>query len=186
MRRATVAVLLAALAAAARGQDVETRFQGQTVAQWTARLDDREWTARVGAAYALGRLGPKARASVPALAEALTDEHPRVREEAARALGRVGVDARSAAFRLVNALKDRDAAVRAAAAEAAVQPLMGVLQQGEVEERVAAVRILGDIGPVAKAAVPLLVQALNDRFVRPAAADALKRIDPGAAARAGL
>jgi HEAT repeat protein len=156
------------------------------VAQWTARLEDKSWQARVGAAYALAQIGPRARASVPALAEALTDEHPRVREEAARALGKVGVDARAAAFRLVAALKDRDPAVRAAAAEAAVQPLIGVLQQGDLDKRLAAARILGDIGPTAKAAVPVLLEALNDRQVRFAAAEALKRIDPGAASKAGL
>jgi HEAT repeat protein len=59
-----------------------------------------------------------------------------------------------------------------------------------VDERVAAAaaRSLGQIGPAAKAAVSALIDALKDedKDVRTAAAEALKKIDPEAARKAGV
>jgi HEAT repeat protein len=47
---------------------------------------------------------------------------------------------------------------------------------------------LGYFGPAARSAVPLLLVALKDPIdeVRHGAAEALKKIDPAAAAKAGL
>jgi HEAT repeat protein len=44
---------------------------------------------RVGAAEALNRIGPRAQSAIPALTDALKDEHPRVREMAAHALTQI-------------------------------------------------------------------------------------------------
>ncbi|MDW8100242.1 MAG: HEAT repeat domain-containing protein, partial [Anaerolineae bacterium] len=48
------------------------------------------WADRKAAAGALGRIGPEAKEAVPALIQALRDEHAWVREAAAEALGRIG------------------------------------------------------------------------------------------------
>ena len=57
-------------------------------------------------------------------------------------------------------------------------------------DHVSYVELLGDIGPEAKAALPTLAKHLNtDQFIiglRRAAAIAIRRIDPGEAARLGL
>jgi HEAT repeat protein len=58
---------------------------------------------RTKAAEALGNIGPKAKAAVPALAEALRD--PSVRTEAAVALGNIGPDAKGAVSALQDAAK---------------------------------------------------------------------------------
>lgn len=54
------------------------------------------WRIRHNAAYALGRLGPKAAPAVDALIIALDDNHYQVRSSAAYALGRIGAPARKA------------------------------------------------------------------------------------------
>jgi HEAT repeat protein len=177
-------VLLASAVGRAPAQDLDARYQGQTVAEWLRRLGDDDWSVRCGAAYALGEIGPPARVAVPGLALALKyDAHPRVRAAAARALGKIGVDARSAAFALVEALTDKNREVREAATPAAVQPLIGALQKGDLDIQIRACRALGHIGPPAKAAVPALKALLPDSFVRAAALDALNKIDPGATLR---
>ncbi len=111
---------------------------------------------RLRSVQALGRIGPGARESVPALAETLnTDEDRAVREASARALGRIGD--KEALTALVGALRDRTPEVRGASAWA-----------------------LGLIGPDARAAVPALTGlALNDssRPARKVADEALRLID---------
>ena len=62
---------------------------------------------RCSAAEALGQIGPKAEAAVPALAKALQDKEEKVRQDAAVALGRIGPKAQAAAPALVEALKDK-------------------------------------------------------------------------------
>jgi HEAT repeat protein len=70
------------------------------------------------AAEALGRIGPEAAASVPALTAALDDERGDVRRVAARALGRIGLPAHASAPALVRALDDPRPPVRLMAARA--------------------------------------------------------------------
>jgi HEAT repeat protein len=137
---------------------------------------------RAEAAEALGRIGPAARAAVPALIDALKDpEEPErhrdpepsdrpapverapartVRDRAAEALGKIGPAAKDAVPALSRALNDPDKAVGTRAAEA-----------------------LGRIGPAAKAAVPALLTAFKDdkrRAVGDRAAEALGRMGPAA------
>jgi len=73
---------------------------------------------RVGAAEALGSMGPDAKAAIPALADALGDGTPEVRAGAAVALGMLGSDARTAARPLLAAQADSDTRVRVAVADA--------------------------------------------------------------------
>jgi HEAT repeat protein len=103
---------------------------------------------------------------VPHLIEALKDKDARVRAPAAIAFGAIGADAKAAVPVLIAALStDPNNDVRRLAADS-----------------------LGLIGPDAKEAVPALLKALHadSRALRDSAAEALKRIDPRAAERAGL
>ena len=67
---------------------------------------------------ALGDIGPKAKAAVPALSEALKDQNEYVRRRAAQALSNIGPEAKKAAPSLIEALKDNNSWVRKNAAQA--------------------------------------------------------------------
>jgi HEAT repeat protein len=151
-------------------------------------------------AWALGRLGRRAKPSVPALAQTLHGEDVWARQPAAWALWQIGEDAAPATDALVQALSYgggvgwsvktdcRQHAARALAriGRSAVPPLIRALQgadrkKGAVARRGVAMA-LGLIGPEAKNAIPALVEALSDAdpLVRGEAAVALSRIDPTA------
>ena len=126
-----------------------------------ALKDKGDSSVRYSSGKALGQIGPKAKAAVPALAQALKDEDEWVRANAAEALGRIGPEAKAAVPALIQALKNEDVLrVRWGAAEA-----------------------LGQIGPAAKQAVPALAQALKDiedsysPYFRESAVEALEKIN---------
>jgi HEAT repeat protein len=147
-------------------------------------LKDKDEATRKFAAHALGMIGSGAESAVPNLANALESD---IREWAADALCRIGPNAKAAVPTLIKLLHD-------------VAP----------EPRVLAARVLADIGPNAKDAVPALIDVLKlhgeeripsrpgfgdgGGFGRPAAvtpikvvlSDALKKIDPVAAKKAGV
>jgi HEAT repeat protein len=118
---------------------------------------------RKTAAKDIRKIGPEAKAAVPALSEVLKDKNILVRTEAARALGQIGSEAKAAVPALVEALKDEYAIIRLLAADA-----------------------LGKIGPEAKAAVSALVETLKDEKedVRWYSAKALKKINTPEALKA--
>lgn len=121
---------------------------------------------RAAAARRLGDIGPLAQLAVPALLQALTAGDSVVRSRAAESLGRIHTDAGHVVPALVNSLSDTNSEVRASAAEA-----------------------LSGWGKEAQPAVPRLVQLLDDRSDRDlmtAVREALKQIDPDAAAKAGV
>jgi HEAT repeat protein len=95
------------------------------------------------------------------------DPDPRVRLEAAVALWRIDRSAGKVVPTLIKALRAEDELLRWIAADC-----------------------LGDIGPEAADAVPTLLAALRENFklgmIRLGVALALQRIDPVAAARAGI
>jgi len=89
--------------------------------------------------------------------------------------------------RLIAALKDPDADVRANLAQAlakigptAVEPLLGALDDGIPERRAGAALALGWIGTSAKAALPKLLELLDDKEteVRRQASQAIVRVLP--------
>ena len=80
-------------------------------------LHDKNSVVRMNAAKALGQIGPKAQAAVPALVEALKDKRADV--GAAEALAMIGSKAEAAAPALVKALKDEEQNVRRNAAKGA-------------------------------------------------------------------
>ena len=162
-------------------------------------LKDEAVQVRAGAAAALYWIAPAAGDAVPALGEALGDTDRRVRRLSGLALARIGPGARSAVPALVEALKDRDDRVRAATADAlngigpparaAVPALTEALKDRAPDVRSRVARALGSIGPGAKAATSALTKALlkgQTEGVRAAAGEALKKIDPEAAKKAGI
>ena len=57
-----------------------------------------------------------------------------------------------------------------------VPALMEMLRDSDPQVRRAAVRALGNIGPYAKPAIPVLTRLLQDQFLHEAAAEALEKI----------
>jgi HEAT repeat protein len=146
---------------------------------------------RAAAADALGRLGAAASPAAPELARTLQDKAApaALRRACAEALARLGPDPKLTWPAAKVALADPDASVRTQAIR-----LAGVLGKGEpavvgalivrcdddnVEARLAAIQELGQLGPAARAAEPVLRGlARNDSrpSVREAAATALKKV----------
>jgi HEAT repeat protein len=121
---------------------------------------------RAAAATWLGEIGPTAKAAVPALLQVLKGNDDTVRAKAAEALGHIHTDAEMVIPALITCLNDPKSDLRTEAAEA-----------------------LAGWGKQSQAAVPRLIQLLDDRSDRDLVAavpEALKKIDPEAAAKAGV
>lgn len=114
-------------------------------------------SVRSGAAVALGLLGSKSKAAIPALRKALCDQ-PSVATSAARALSRIGSDS--------------------------VPVLVEAMHDDNAEVRRLAVFVLGEIGPSAGAAVPAILEVMlqGDTELQRSALHSLSRIGiPGLA-----
>jgi HEAT repeat protein len=149
------------------------------------RLSER---GRGLAAFTLGRIGPDARAAIPALKHhMIADETDDVREAAATALGLVARDDPAVVAELLGLLETGDDAGRIAAARAvpglgetdrrrAVPQLIQLLKHPNPRVREAAADALGGLGADARPAVPALIDALADPDpkVRGEAAEALE------------
>ena len=168
--------------------------------------EDPDDGMRGRASLAIAKMGPAARPAVPALTGALTDPHPLVRMNAARALQQIGPDAIPAAPALIAAVTDesndvfpdqfvvtvREVMILAlgrvtAGTEGGVPALLEALAvAGTDQTRRMAARALGEVGPAARAAIPVL-RGLRDSknpHVRQAVEEAIQKIgaDGGAAA----
>ena len=112
---------------------------------------------RLRAAAIIARIGPPAKAAVPALGDALGDESSETRNEVLFALAAIGPEAKAAVPAITKALRDPDMNVRYAACHA-----------------------LGQIGPAAMPAKSELVGNLGsaDQFLAMASAWALARVHP--------
>lgn len=160
-----------------------------------AALADAEPEYRAEAALAIAAIGTDAAAAVPALRKNLADESapPAVRYAAAYALGCIGpaaVEAEPLLRTLASAVDETMASVAVWAAlkvkpedkslfEAAVPRLRRALRGDREMARLEAAAALGDIGPAAEGALPILelVSEEDDsRAVRAAAAQALAKI----------
>jgi HEAT repeat protein len=158
------------LGAVAVGLCVAVAAFGADVGALIKQLKDGDNDARRAAAKALAEAGGDARAAVPALVRALKDKDLFVRRFAAQALGEVGADPKEALVPLRNALNDPRKEVQEAAATAlgklgapAVGALAAVVKDPnkETEVRRRAVEALGEMGPDARPAVPVLVGTLK-------------------------
>jgi HEAT repeat protein len=164
-------------------------------------LTERDAAIRTAALMALVQIGPQTRSQVPALIDALADEVAFVRLNAAHTLREMGPAARAAIAALTTAsLRDADFRVRFESAIAlwkidrrthgVLTTLIQGLQHEEELLRWMAADTLGEMGDEAREAVPALLalwQSQKDApLVRMSIGLALERIDPDAAARAGI
>jgi HEAT repeat protein len=160
--------------------------------------EDSDGKVRTEAAHGLGKIGEKAANASRALAAVVRDPSSGdiLRGEAAWALARVGPLAPGTAAALGMASDDKSGYVGVRAAEAlwkvsgdaarAARALAARLDDPAVQH--AAAQALNRIGPGAKGAVKALLIAMRskDRLFRESVVMALRRIDPVAAAQAGL
>jgi HEAT repeat protein len=149
-------------------------------------VDDRS----TGAAMALAHIGSAAKDAVPelilALREALKGEAEQgLGEAAAKALGSIGPSASNAVPILVQALRGPEmldyhsAVALGRIGTPAVPALIKALGDPKVRVRESAAFALGEIGPSAKAAIPILEKISlqdKDQVVRKSAVSALKKI----------
>ncbi len=165
--------------------------------EMVAGLADPDPVYRADAAMAIAAIGPEADPAVPALEKLLGDEsaEPQVRYTAAYALGRMG-GAAAAAEPLLRKLADSEDDLMATVAvwaavkirpddatlfDAAVPKLRRALQNEEQLVRLEAAVALGEIGPPAGSALPMLEMLAEEdpvRIVREAAAAAVRKIGP--------
>jgi HEAT repeat protein len=155
-----------ALDAAALLWDID-RHNPRALAVLVTALGDPDFGMRSHAAAAFVRLGPGAKAALPALLDALEDDSDLARVHAAAAVRKMDPGNAKGLAVLAGALKDRALTVT-------------------LRERAAT--YLGAGGPPGKDAVPVLLEALRGpiRSDRVAAAAALQKLDPEAAAKAGV
>jgi len=146
--------------------------------------DSKEAGTRFYAIWGLAFVGAPAKSATPFVLKAMDDPSPDVRRKAAYTLAMIGADADLSVAALVAALADKDADVRQTAAEtlpkmsqAAVPVLLKALQGDRQEMKPIAIKILGEIGAPAEAAIPEL-KAILLAYQGPAdaAADALAGI----------
>jgi HEAT repeat protein len=147
---------------------------------------------RIGAAFALGQIGPAAKAATDPLRELVDGKQPVfLRTLSVWALARINPEdhaaLRTAVPMLLDGLKSREPRLRAMAGRALVDlrpepevlmpSLLELLQNGNPEVRPDVMNVLGGLG---EAAVPGLIKALEMKEVRPRAAAILARLGPGA------
>ncbi|PYK62566.1 MAG: hypothetical protein DME21_05925 [Verrucomicrobia bacterium] len=166
-------------------------------------LSDPDDWVRGSALVALGLMGSKAKPAVSAFIATLrfgTNGHlVGIRGTAAWALGEVGPDAQMAVPWLRQSLSDTNAPMRLSAAIALwrisqdTNVVSVVIEQFDRNPQNREIlRALGEMGPLAKSAVPTLLKILGPPdppwppYVQPLAREALKKIDPEAAANAGV
>jgi len=160
---------------------------GETALQTLPKLlEDPDKDVRVMAASYAAQYRERAAPLVPALVSALTDPNPSVRGAAAAALGRIGVDGDRVVPALIDLLEDsegyefaisdhtsgwRQVAEDAAGALAlykrkeSVAPLMKALRNPDLKStRLALMATLGDHGPAAADAVPLLLDGIRSGY----------------------
>ena len=174
-------------------------------------LKAQDPVVRTTAALALGEFGQEAKVAVSELIEALKENNP----YAAHALGRIGPDARDAIPALITALHGPTSGNAAHALKkidptneisvpAAIEEFKKTFENGDVQARLRITAALGYLGPAAKAATPVLIEAIRNESryvlqethplrpilrsnpVRKKLAETLKKIDPVAAAQIGV
>ena len=122
----------------------------------------------------------------------------RLRIDACFALGEIGADSREAVSELQILRKDPSSAIRLAAELSLwrINPkdkfpdsLLKALREEEHSiDRARLVLQIGSLGPLTKPVVPILIERWREenQYVRDAIAENLRKIDPEAAAKAGI
>jgi HEAT repeat protein len=153
---------------------------------------DEDFNVSTEAVLALGKIGPAAASAVPALMAALQKENCHNAHAIILTLGKIGPKAAAAEPVLLKEMNGKDSllAVISAWSFTQIQPrsaktaakaipvLVAGLSDSLPETRKAAAEALGDLGPLAREAVPALQKADKDdsKAVRDAAAKALQSI----------
>ena len=178
---------------ALRGLDYLRPTQPAAIAALVHTMAEDQPDLRMLATAALGDIGPAAAEAIPALITALQDEYHMVRRDALLALGQMEEAANSLIPHFVEGLSDPHPRVRGIAAsmlgrlgppETAIPILISMLSKDVAIEpsfpqvRNSAIFALGMSGPAAKAALPLLLQLLQDEdaSIQTSAAFAVGRI----------
>jgi len=146
--------------------------------------------------WSLAAMGPE---SIGLLTNMFTNQNKWARQRTADAFYMTDYDAEPAVPALLQALDDADPSVRSQAAQAlghvhkqlavVLPALLKSLKDPEADVRLGTASALGLLGPDAESAFPALLEVWRndpDRSVGPFAADSLKKIDPEAAAKAGV
>jgi HEAT repeat protein len=146
-------------------------------------MNDKDVVVRRRVTNALGLIGPRAKAAIPALIKALKDPDKGVKFKEASvsqcamiALGNIGPDAKAAASALLEILNTDDDKFPAAIATLAkikpkdkkLVPFYRQVLQDKEHPRLhyAAVYGLGILGPIAKEAIPDLLEAFRAKGVK--------------------
>jgi HEAT repeat protein len=184
--RVAVCVATFFLASFVRAEETHT-----DPAKLASQLATGEVRARRDASYFLQQLGPKALPALPALIKALDDPDKQVWSNSVASVAAIGPDAKDAIPALLDDLDsrksrgqrpaDRDQTLfRSAYAltrigAAAIPPLIDALRSEDNGLRIGAARALGGMGPLAKDALPALLDNLGhgDPAVQREVADAL-------------
>jgi HEAT repeat protein len=180
-------VSLAAIAATSLGQ-IGAEGKPEMVAILASLLEADDAGARNDAAIALWNLGPKAQSAVPALLKAMKSPDVVVRRWSVKALAKIGgPEVRAASPALWEARNDEDEIVRTDAIaafsdfgdEATLQSFPSILRVlWDFGPELGVVESLGQIGPAAAPAVPVLLIHNVRRSRRAEFEAALDRILP--------
>jgi hypothetical protein len=175
------------------------RFHLPALSEYRIQIDKRKTLA----AYGFVALGAAAKPYVPGLIALNGNKDQRTRYLAVFALRCLGPVASEAWPEMIECLKDPDMTIRCDAAtalgqihqepEKSVRILMDFLENHRKDRNnlfpsEEAIVSLGQFGAQAKPAVPMLIGLLNDpeQNIRGSATNALRKIDPDAAAKAGV
>jgi HEAT repeat protein len=163
----------------------------EAVPALTSVLEDPERADRVPAAFALGQIGPPAKAAKAALTECLQDSDPVLKAVSAWALVKIAPDDQALKDRCVALLSEsllsknplaRRAALRALAdVRPGPQRVLPILKRVlEGPDRAAAAEALDVLAEIGEPAVPALIEALKLPEYRAMVASILGRIGPSA------
>jgi HEAT repeat protein len=165
-----------------------------------SEYQDNIASRQIAGVYGFQALGEEAKPAVPALIRMMRDKDMDRRRSAMDALWFMGPVASEAVPELIRSLEDPDLGIRVSAAQAlgdigqapeqVVPALLEILEGYRTEAAskafvaARAAESLGKFGAQAKEAVPVLRALLNDKngLVRSAATNALRKINPEAAA----
>jgi len=170
------------------------------------RVRDQEGRWKRPYCLSLGRIGPAAKVALPVLRAELASEPPEARLAAAVAITRIDSQQCRDAVQVLQGFQNHpeprlrlEAAAALwrldAATPSPIAALIDLLKRGPEADKERAAELLGDLGPRAKEAIPELAELVEDSshwedsplwMARRAAAMAIRKIDPEAAARLGL
>jgi len=168
------------------------RFGSTDVPGFIEALKNRNERVRCRTTALLAQVWPRqeARAAIPALVRALSDNSPCVRGGALKTLALIDPNNRQIIPALIKGIKEKNTHIDVAEitelagpqAKTAVRPLIKLLGSNDTDVLWKAARSLGVIGPAAKDSVLHLIPLLKNRdwYVRLDAAHALERIGPDA------